>query len=135
MMNFSRRLLVGVPSQPRTAGIPGLTEKQAEALDAVHFTAKAHSIAVSMKRGDIRFMNNLTILHGRQAFWDDSSVRSQRHLMRLWLHDEEKCWKLPPALLLAWARVFDDKSRDARWDVDHRDPTGEFIVNLCASCD
>ncbi|KAK5449837.1 hypothetical protein LTS15_008409 [Exophiala xenobiotica] len=39
--SFSRRLLVGhLPFEARTPGIPGLTEAQAEALDAVHFVAQ-----------------------------------------------------------------------------------------------
>ena len=35
VINFSRRTLTGSAVSPRSVGIPGLTEAQAEALDAV----------------------------------------------------------------------------------------------------
>ncbi len=35
--------------------------------------------------GDIQFVNNYTILHGRTAFTDDPDERQKRHVVRLWL--------------------------------------------------
>ncbi len=107
ILSFSRRLLVGhMPYEARSKGIPGLSEAQAEALDTVHFLAEKHAIHTSMQKGDMRFINNMGILHRREAFVNDAA--HQRHLIRLWLHNKEKCWPLPEALQLAWARVFDD---------------------------
>jgi len=54
---FSRRLLVAhEPYESRSKGIPGLTEAQAEALDAVHFIAKKHELRTRLMKGDIRFV-------------------------------------------------------------------------------
>lgn len=100
IMNFSRRVLTGHPISGRSDGIPGLTEAQAEALDAVHFIARKHKLCMTTCKGDIRLINNFAVLHGREAYNDvdtnlanmagDPSHRlSQRHLLRLWLHDEK----------------------------------------------
>lgn len=69
-------------------------------------------------KGDMRFINNIGLLHGREAFFDDNHERSERHLLRLWLQNDRKTWDLPPALTLAWARVFDDDERESRWDME-----------------
>src|SRR5271156_15300 len=123
LINFSRRVLTSHPISPRTKGIPGLTEAQAEALDAVHFTAKKHKLNFATEKGDMRFINNFAVLHGREAYSDhdmdpdvdETERRSQRHLLRLWLHNEKMAWKLPSALKLVWARTFDENRRRT-WD-------------------
>ncbi|KPM45634.1 hypothetical protein AK830_g919 [Neonectria ditissima] len=104
IMNFSRRILTGAPASPRTPGIPPITEAQAEALDAVHFTALKHQLTIPMQQGDIRFINNHTVLHGRDAF--DDSDQAQRHLVRLWLRHPGKAWRMPAGLDMAWDRVY-----------------------------
>ena len=116
IFNFSRRLLVGHPLFGRTPGVPELSEAQAEALDVVHSTAQKHHLKVAMEDGDIRFFNNIGLLHGRQGFSDRETDESRRHVMRLWLRNKKLQWSLPPPLRLAWARVFDDKDRQAHWD-------------------
>lgn len=127
-MNFSRRVLTGHPISGRTLRIPSLTEAQAEALDAVHFTAQKHKLNFATEKGEMRFINNFALLHGREAYSDKENFeasrlscedemarRSQRHLLRMWLHDEQMVWKLPPALKLVWARAFHDPNRSRRW--------------------
>ncbi|KAK5654756.1 hypothetical protein OQA88_7081 [Cercophora sp. LCS_1] len=138
--SFSRRLLVGYPFAPRTAGIPGLTEAQAEALDAVHFAAKKLEIKPRMQRGDLRFVNNMALLHRREAFENPKGLDAARgrHLVRLWLHNEDMCWKLPEPLRLAWARVFedDDEERKEHWDLAPvRNPANGRVLRVGGSCD
>ncbi|KAI0602175.1 hypothetical protein F4775DRAFT_227399 [Biscogniauxia sp. FL1348] len=131
--SFSRRLLVGHPPfSTRTPGIPCLTERQAEALDAVHFIAKRHEIKPRMFRGDLRFVNNMGLLHRREAF--ENSESNARHLVRLWLNNPTMCWKLPRDLRIAWARVFDDEDRDAHWDIEPPRKDGK-ILRVAGSCD
>jgi hypothetical protein len=144
--SFSRRLLVGHPPQtPRTPGIPGLSEAQAEALDAMHFIARKHEFKPRMQRGDLRFINNMAVLHRREAFTNsrandgvvrvDDNKDGVRHLVRIWLNNELLCWKLPRPLRLAWARVFEDDEREERWDlVPPRRPDGR-ILRVPGSCD
>lgn len=42
-------------------------------------------LEMELEPGDIQFVNNYTILHGRTAFVDDTSSEKKRHLVRLWL--------------------------------------------------
>lgn len=72
MIQYSRRNLTGYMDCKRSANIPPLTEAQAEALDAIHFTAEAHAVSLDFRKGDIQFANNLSILHARGAFTDSS---------------------------------------------------------------
>ncbi|KAK3395145.1 hypothetical protein B0H63DRAFT_64633 [Podospora didyma] len=137
--SFSRRLIVGNPPfHPRTPGIPGLTEAQAEAIDAMHYIAKKHEIKPTMQRGDLRFINNMALLHRREAF-ENHPGSAARHLVRLWLHnDEGMCWALPGPLRLAWARVFEDDEggREQHWDVEPvRNPDNGKILRVGGSCD
>lgn len=132
-MSFSRRSLVGHPKVPRTPGIPGLSERQAEALDAVHYIAEKHSIAPSMEKGDMRFINNMAILHRREAFVNETDA--ERHLIRIWLNNPEKNWDLPDPLKLAWARVFDDPERPTSWDLSSKFTAGRFKSLAIGSCD
>lgn len=134
MLNVSRRLLVGAPGNPRSAGIPGLTEAQAEALDALHFTACKYELRPTMEKGDMRFINNLGIMHRREDFVNDAG--NSRHLIRLWLNNESLVWKLPQALRLAWARVFEDgdKNREEHWDMEPPKVGGK-VIRTAVSCD
>jgi TfdA family taurine catabolism dioxygenase TauD len=42
-------------------------------------------LEMELEPGDIQFVNNYTILHGRTAFVDDTTPEKKRHLVRLWL--------------------------------------------------
>ena len=103
----SRRLLVEHPPEyPWTEGIPGLSEVQAEALDALNFIARKYEMRPRMAKGDIPFVNNMAVLHGRDVFEDDADTKG--HLIRFRLNNDETCWNLPLPLRLARARDFDD---------------------------
>ncbi|ORX98191.1 hypothetical protein BCR34DRAFT_577451 [Clohesyomyces aquaticus] len=117
ILNFSRRLLTGSDQSPRTANIPPITEAQAEALDAVHFIAQDNQLSISTAPGDLRFINNLGILHCRDSFQD--GAHSQRHLVRLWLRNEQMAWSTPTQLQMAWDRVFADLPDMAEnWNIE-----------------
>lgn len=131
--SFSRRLLVGhVPFDKRSPGIPGLTEAQAEALDMIHFVARKHEINPRIERGDLRFINNMAVLHRREAF--ENSAGNARHLIRVWLNNEHLCWKLPRTLQLSWARIFEDSEREEHWDLEPPRKDGK-ILRVAGSCD
>ncbi|KAL8381026.1 hypothetical protein RB595_005357 [Gaeumannomyces hyphopodioides] len=132
--SFSRRLLCGLPPfDTRTPGIPGLTEAQAEALDALHLAARRCEVRPSMARGDLRFVNNMALLHRREAFANGPSAA--RHLVRLWINNPDRCWALPAELDLAWARIFDDdEERERRWDVVPPKVNGRTL-HVAGSCD
>jgi hypothetical protein len=86
-----------------------------------------------MVKGDMRFVNNMSILHCREAFLDDDS--SKRHLIRVWLNNERMNWKLPVALRLAWARVFEDDERGVHWDIEPPRYNDGKWLKTADSCD
>ena len=55
---------------PRSKSMP-ITEAQAEALDALHFLSEKYSLGLNFQKGDIQYINNLSILHARDGFRDD----------------------------------------------------------------
>ncbi|KZZ98366.1 Taurine catabolism dioxygenase TauD/TfdA [Moelleriella libera RCEF 2490] len=108
LVQYARRSFTGYWGLPRTASIPPITEAQAEALDAVHFTAEKHAVALEFRPGDVQFVNNLAVLHARGGFRDspEQQLKYRRHLVRLWLRDSELAWDLPAALQGRWDRVY-----------------------------
>jgi hypothetical protein len=95
-MLFSRRPITGSPNSKHALDVPKMTEHQIEALDMVHFTALKHCISMTLQRGDIQLVNNLAIQHSRNAFNDSSTKK--RHIIRMWLRNEELGWKIPQGL-------------------------------------
>ncbi|MBV9953420.1 MAG: TauD/TfdA family dioxygenase [Acidimicrobiia bacterium] len=66
---------------------PRLTDLQREALDAVVRMADdpMHHVTMELLPGDMQFINNYHVLHGRTAYEDDRDAGQIRHLKRLWL--------------------------------------------------
>jgi hypothetical protein len=102
IIQYARRTFTGFQGLPRSTDIPPITEAQAEALDALHFLAEKYAVLLNFQKGDIQFANNLSIFHARDGF--KNTPEQQRHLVRLWLQDEEYAWKLPEELHGRWAR-------------------------------
>ena len=44
-----------------------------------------YHVFMELEPGDMQFVNNYHILHGRSAYEDDAATGRQRHLKRLWL--------------------------------------------------
>ncbi|KAF2633272.1 Clavaminate synthase-like protein [Macroventuria anomochaeta] len=106
IIQYARRYFTGYWGLPRTNSIGPITEAQAEALDALHFLAEKHAVSVDFHKGDIQFANNLSIFHARGSF--KNLGEKQRHLIRLWLRDEENAWETPAQLQPLWDRVYKD---------------------------
>ncbi|KAL0631035.1 hypothetical protein Q9L58_010111 [Maublancomyces gigas] len=106
IIGYARRHFTGFDDLPRSKGIPPITEAQAEALDALHFTAERYNLGLTFRRGDIQYINNLSIFHSRDAFKDSGT--KTRHLLRLWLRNEELAWDLPSQLKPFWEKVYYD---------------------------
>lgn len=97
LVHCSRYPLTGFGSYVRNPTLPPITSLQLEALDAVHFTAQRNSIKLPSKVGDMIFINNRAMLHGREAISGPNDQRklSDRHMMRLWLRDPKRAWGIP----------------------------------------
>lgn len=72
IIQYARRQFTGYWGLPRSHDIPPITEAQAEALDALHFLAEKHAASLDFHKGDIQFVNNLSIFHARGGFKDST---------------------------------------------------------------
>ncbi|RDB25525.1 hypothetical protein Hypma_006210 [Hypsizygus marmoreus] len=104
IIQYARRLFTGFLGLPRSANIPPITEAQAEALDALHFLGEKYALGLNFQKGDIQYINNLSVFHARDAFTDTPD--KTRHLLRLWLRNEELAWKTPKELEANWKRLY-----------------------------
>ncbi|RMZ86330.1 hypothetical protein DV736_g6445, partial [Chaetothyriales sp. CBS 134916] len=128
---FSRRQLTGSTVSPRPAHFPALTEAQAEALDAVHFSADHHSLNIQLEKGDMQFINNLALFHAREAFKDGADSQ-KRHLIRMWLRNEDLAWTTPKELQGPWEEIY-GSTRKPVW---HMSPEHgrAHVINSKRSC-
>jgi hypothetical protein len=113
-MVFSRGALIRSPRGQRPLDIPKLTRIQCEALDAVHFAAAEAAHKIQYREGDLLLFNNRRILHGRDGFTDAGGA-GQRHMVRLWLKDEEMAGRPSDlALQKLWDNIFASDGENER---------------------
>lgn len=62
-----------------------LTRAQIEALDMLETLAEELCFEMTLDPGDIQFLNNHILYHGRTNFEDDAAKGASRLLLRLWL--------------------------------------------------
>ena len=85
------------PRRAHEMGDTVMTPLQREALDLLQGLAATPEFYLDMEigEGDIQFLNNRVILHGRTDYQDWPEMARRRHLMRLWL--EVRSWPRLPA--------------------------------------
>lgn len=74
------------------------TPAQLKGLALLDALAEELHFDIAFEAGDMQFLNNHTILHSRQAFTDFDEVERKRHLLRIWLLNNDGM-PLPPAYL------------------------------------
>jgi hypothetical protein len=85
------RLIGGyIRASQRHADAPRLTPAADTALNWMrdHAESGAYSVEMDFQPGDIQFINNYHVLHGRTAYADNRPGGQVRHLKRLWLETE-----------------------------------------------
>jgi len=107
--------LFGFENMERTAGLPAMTAEQMEAINEVQALAQRFSLSLPTRAGDLTFINNLAVLHAREAFED--SEENRRYLVRMWLKNETLAWKLPPQLELGNQAIFYDEKLERDWNL------------------
>ncbi len=73
-----------------------MTEAQIEELEVRNFTESHHNPQIHLKRGDFQLINDLAVLYTRYEFSNTSD--KQRHMVRMWLRNEEQAWQVEESL-------------------------------------
>jgi len=84
---FVRYIRPFIEASQRHAEAPRLTETQVAAMDAYDaliFDA-ANQVEMLLQPGEMQFINNYHVLHGRRRYIDDPAAGRVRWLKRLWL--------------------------------------------------
>ena len=71
----------------RTVYATGDPARIGETLDALCADPQ-YRVAMGLREGDMQFVNNYHVLHGREAYQDDREAGKLRHLKRLWLETD-----------------------------------------------
>nr|WP_315597716.1 TauD/TfdA family dioxygenase [uncultured Cupriavidus sp.] len=89
-----------------------------EESDALYHARKAaampeHYLDMGFRDGDIQFLNNRMLVHGRTDYEDHKELSQRRHLLRMWLRVES--WPAMPK-----AQVFHTDEDMRLWSVSRR---------------
>ena len=87
---FIRLIGAYIHASQRHPDAPRLTPLAREALAWMKTRADsgAYSVVMDLQPGDMQFINNYHVLHGRAPYVDDRATGRVRHLKRLWLETE-----------------------------------------------
>jgi hypothetical protein len=87
---FVRLIGAYIFASQRHEDAPRLTPAAREALKWMHAESESgrYSVTMDFAPGDMQFINNYHVLHGRTSYVDDRESGKVRHLKRLWLETE-----------------------------------------------
>ncbi|KAN0064057.1 hypothetical protein ACQY0O_003667 [Thecaphora frezii] len=91
----------------RRGNTPELPYDKHVALDAIHFIAEQGFLNIDLQEGDVEFFNNLQVFHART--YSEDSEQNARHLLRIWVRNEEKAVPLPEVLQERWKAIRTDE--------------------------
>ncbi len=96
------------------------TAKESEALYRVRKVSASPELYLDMgfKEGDIQFLNNRMMVHGRTDYQDAKELQDRRHLLRLWL--QVKQWPAMPQ-----KQIFHTEEDRRLWS-QYRQPLSEL---------
>jgi Taurine catabolism dioxygenase TauD, TfdA family len=93
-----------VEAAQKIDGTPRLTHAQDEALDLLALVCDELAFEMELRPGDMQFLNNHVIYHGRTAYTDLSEPGQDRLLLRLWLAPPSSR-PLPDGFEVLWGSV------------------------------
>ncbi|KKA26859.1 hypothetical protein TD95_002450 [Thielaviopsis punctulata] len=100
--------------------IKRMSAKHKAALAVVERTARNLHVELLPVKGDMIFLNNRGVLHGRSQFFDGeyTGTLNRRHYIRLHLRNKQLSWDLPGPLRTAQTTIFDTQAGlEQRWAV------------------
>jgi hypothetical protein len=86
-VRYIRPYIQASQRHPEAPRIEPLAEQAMRRLDAMTADPQ-YEVHMDFEPGDIQFVNNYHVLHGRAPYRDDPSTGRVRHLKRLWLETE-----------------------------------------------
>lgn len=93
--------------------------------------AMKNAVTLPVRRGDMLFANDMTIMHARTSF-DDGGIPEKRHLLKMYLRDPDAGWTVPEEVQCEWHGVYGpnrpDGSKEEVWDVIHKAGVEEFSM-------
>ena len=114
---FCRYIRPYIQASQRHAEAPRLSPVAVEAMDALDATIgdPAFHVGMDFQPGDMQFVNNYHVLHGRTAYVDDPAGGRKRHLKRLWLEtpklpDKPEIYRLERSASAVWSKAGRTKS-------------------------
>ncbi|KAK6338446.1 hypothetical protein TWF730_002506 [Orbilia blumenaviensis] len=131
ILNFSREPLVGLKGVKRNPKLPVLNTKQKRALDLVESIASRNKVVLDLIPGDVLFINNLGILHSREAF--ENNRECTRYLVRMWLKNSELAWNLPSHLQTGNSRIYEENEFEERWNPVPEPKLRYTVADRCTS--
>ncbi|PWN49404.1 Clavaminate synthase-like protein [Violaceomyces palustris] len=115
LAQYARRPWFGFyEDQNRRGDSPELSYEKHVALDAIHFVAEKFFLDIDLQPGDLEFFNNLQVFHART--YSEDSEENVRHLLRIWVRDEERAIEIPKVLEKRWKALLENES--LRWPVE-----------------
>ena len=93
-----------IRSAQRLDNVKPLSKAQLHALDVFQKAARELSLRMTLKPGDVQFLNNHTIVHARDSFEDYTELHRRRYLVRLWL-SSPRGRPLPKFLIKRWGNI------------------------------
>lgn len=105
-----------------------MSPQQLEALDAIEMIARATEMEIQTQPGDIHYINNLAVLHRRDAFVNGDDHAAKRHLIRMRLRNETLGWTIPDELKQEWSDAFEEEGERV-WHLEPM-PDGFFPLRL-----
>lgn len=97
-------------------GLGCMSKSQVEAITLFESIANSSEFKLefNMQTGDMLFVDNTTVLHARSSFRDSEASAKARHLVRLWLLDQQLgcpgAWARPLPRHLAYPRDYSPAS-------------------------
>jgi hypothetical protein len=87
---FVRYIRPYIEASRRHHDAPKVSPEAREALDRLDAMCAdpQYRVAMGMQAGDMQFVNNYHVLHGRDGYRDDRAKGKVRHLKRLWLETD-----------------------------------------------
>jgi hypothetical protein len=112
IFTYSRFSMAGFKGRTRNLALPPATDAQIEAIDTVQYLLRRNAVALPWHKGDMVFLNDMAIMHAREAFKEGGDL--QRHLLKFYLRDPKQNWPIPATARQHWDAIYGPNTTDGR---------------------